>query len=146
MTDVQIPSPIVATRVAEADRLRFLPTYFGPSMLRMLRGEALVFGWMGRLCAAYHGGFWHFYTLSNGGFYMAPEHDGRLRIEVDGNGFAGELSADAAGIVATLFALNQLCAELAGTADADVMIDRYHHLAAFASEHAEAATIYRAID
>ena len=47
MTDVQIPSPIVATRVAEADRLRFLPTYFGPSMLRMLRGEALVFGWMG---------------------------------------------------------------------------------------------------
>ena len=42
MTDVQIPSPIVATRVAEADRLRFLPTYFGPSMLRMLRGEALV--------------------------------------------------------------------------------------------------------
>ncbi|WP_241199367.1 antirestriction protein [Ectopseudomonas oleovorans] len=70
MTDVQIPSPIVATRVAEADRLRFLPTYFGPSMLRMLRGEALVFGWMGRLCAAYHGGFWHFYTLSNGGFYM----------------------------------------------------------------------------
>lgn len=146
MTDVQIPSPIVATRVAEADRLRFLPTYFGPSMLRMLRGEALVFGWMGRLCAAYHGGFWHFYTLSNGGFYMAPEHNGRLRIEVDGNGFAGELSADAAGIVATLFALNQLCAELAGTADADALIDRYHHLAAFASEHAEAAAIYRAID
>lgn len=76
----------------------------------------------------------------------APEHDGRLRIEVDGNGFAGELSADAAGIVATLFALNQLCAELAGTADADALIDRYHHLAAFASEHAEAAAIYRAID
>lgn len=146
MTDVQIPSPIVATRVPEADRLRFLPTYFGPSMLRMLRGEALVFGWMDRLCPAYQGGFWHFYTLSNGGFYMAPEQDGLMQIEVDGNGFAGELSADAAGIIATMFALNQLCAELAGTADADALIDRYHHLGAFASEHAEAAMIYRAID
>lgn len=146
MTDIQTPSPIIATRVSEADRLRFLPTYFGPSMLRMLRGETLVFDWMGRLCPVYQGGFWHFYTLSNGGFYMAPERSGLMQIEVDGNGFAGELSADAAGIIVTMFALNQLCAELAGTADADALIDRYHHLAAFAAEHAESALIYRAID
>jgi hypothetical protein len=36
---------------------------------------------------------------------MAPKPDKRLRVEVDGNGFSGEMSADAAGIVATLFAL-----------------------------------------
>jgi hypothetical protein len=45
--------------------------------------------------------------LSDGGFYMAPDLADRLE-EVDGNGFRGELSADAAGIVATPFALGQL--------------------------------------
>ncbi|WP_434060542.1 antirestriction protein [[Acidovorax] ebreus] len=77
---------------------------------------------------------------------MAPNLAHRLEIEVDGNGFRGELSADAAGIVATLFTLGQLAAETAGTDAADALIDRYHSLAAFAGSHPEAAAIYRAID
>ena len=46
----------------------------------------------------------------------SPDLADRLEIEVDGNGFRGELSADAAGIVATLFALGQLAAEAADPA------------------------------
>lgn len=49
-----------------------------------------------RLSEDYNGGFWNFYTLTNGGFYMAPAGDKRMRLEVDGNGFSGEMSADAA--------------------------------------------------
>ena len=64
----------------------------------MMRGEALVFGWLDALSEDYNGGFWNFYTLTNGGFYMAPAGDKRMRLEVDGNGFSGEMSADAAGI------------------------------------------------
>jgi hypothetical protein len=71
-------------------------------------------------------------------FYMAPDLADRLEIEVDGNGFRGELSADAAGIVATLFALGQLAAEAADTDAGDALIDRYHFLRGFAASHAEA--------
>lgn len=121
-----------------------MPTYFGPRL--MMRGEALVYAWLRRLCERYNGAYWHYYTLSDGGFYLAPDLAERLEIEVDGNGFRGELSADAAGIVATLFALGQLAAEIAGTDAADALIDRYHFLRGFAAGHPEAAAIYRAID
>lgn len=136
--------PVTASLVPEAQRLDFLPTYFGPRLT--MRGEALVYAWLRRLCERYNGAYWHYYTLSDGGFYMAPDLAERLVIEVDGNDFRGELSADAAGIVATLFALCQLAAEAAGTDAADNLIDRYHCLRAFAAGHPEAAAIFRAID
>lgn len=145
MTDVQSPSPspITASLVQEESRLAFLPTNFG--LRSMMRGEALVYRWMGTLCSAYSGGYWHYYTLSNGGFYLAPRSDDRFRLQVD-NGFRGELSADAAGIVATLYALNQLAWELEGTANCEAIVERYYHLGAFARAHAEADGIFQAID
>jgi hypothetical protein len=56
------------------------------------------------------------------------------------------LSAAAAGIVATRFALGQLAAEIAGTDAADALIDRHHSLRGFPAGHPEAAAIFRAID
>jgi hypothetical protein len=103
MNDNQQQQPVTASLVADNHRLTFLPSYFGPRL--MMRGEALVYAWLRRLSEDYDGGYWNYYTLTNGGFYMAPKPDKRLRVEVDGNGFSGEMSADAAGIVATLFAL-----------------------------------------
>jgi hypothetical protein len=69
-----------------------------------------------------------------------------MRLQVDGNGFDGDVSADAAGIVVTLFALCQLAEEVAGTHDADAFSEHYHRLRAFADSHAEAGAIFRAID
>ena len=106
----------------------------------------MVYAWLRRLSKDYDGAYWHYYTLTNGGFYMAPRLTERLRLEVSGNGFEGEMSADAAGIVATLFALGQLAAEIQGTDAADALIDRYHFLREFVDEHAEAGPIFRAID
>ena len=63
--------PVTASLVAEAQRLDFLPTYFGPRL--MMRGEALVYAWLRRLCERYNGAYWHYYTLSDGGFYLAPD-------------------------------------------------------------------------
>lgn len=93
----------------------------------MMRGEALVFGWLDALVEGYNGGYWNFYTLTNGGFYMAPANYDRMRLEAVGNGFGGEMSADAAGIVATL-ALRQLAAEAEDTDAGDVLTDRYYFL------------------
>jgi len=143
MTQAQELAPVAASLVAEGGRLSFLPAMFGRYFMR---GEALVYGWLSRLSEDYNGGFWNYYTLTNGGFYMAPATDKALRLVVAGNWFEGELSADAAGIVATLFALGQIAAEIQGTAEADALIDRYYFLRDFAAEHAEAGLIFRAID
>jgi hypothetical protein len=140
----QSQSPVVANLVAEGDRLSFLPTFFGSRL--MLRGEALVFGWLDHLSEDYNGGYWHFYTLTNGGFYLAPAMDERLQLSVAGNGFEGDLSADAAGIVATLFALGQLAAEVQDTDEGAALIDHYYWLRSFALDHAEARSIFQAID
>lgn len=82
------------------------------------------------------------YTLSNGGFYMAPDLKNPVLLAVDGNGFEGEMSPDAAGIVASLFALCSLAAQT----EEDQHIELYHALRAYALEHAEARLILAAID
>ena len=50
--------PVTASLVAEAQRLDFLPAYFGPRL--MMRGEALVYAWLRRLCERYSGAYWHY--------------------------------------------------------------------------------------
>src|SRR3546814_6505276 len=64
-----------------------------------------------KLSADFTGAYWHFYTLSNGGFYMAPGDQPQYRLEWDGNGFSGDVSADAAGLIATLSIGRASCRE-----------------------------------
>lgn len=135
-TDVAVVS---ATLVSENLRPQFLPKHLGSLMLK---GEFLVYGWLERLSKDYGGGLWHFYELSNGGFYLAPCDNKRFKVEVLGNYFSGEMSADAAGIVASLFAQ----CDLANRYSDDNLIDQYHWLRDFAIEHAEANLIMSAID
>ena len=145
-SDVADGALIECNLVADADRLQFLPAAFGPRAMAMLRGEGLVYDWMGRLCPQYEGGYWSFFWLTNGGFYMALAAHDRFRLISPGNGFEGELSADGAGIVATLFALCQLAAENEDNDFGELMAKRYHQLREFVGQHPEAALIYRAID
>lgn len=72
-----------------------------------LRFGAYVYAVTSRLAAEYHGGYWQFYTLSNGGFYMAPHADRLFRVSCD-NGYEGNLSVDALGIAACLYVYSQL--------------------------------------
>lgn len=115
------------------------PAFFGR---HYVVGESLVYDWAGRLCTAYRGGFWHFFTLSNGGFYMAPAALDRVAVRWHMNGYNDMMGADAFGIVATLYALSHLAEK---TRD-DTVIDRYHQLREFAAQHVEATNILRAID
>ena len=93
-----------ATRVPVNRRMQFLPRFLGHDMRA---GEALVYDWMQALAPDYGGGYWEFYELSNGGFYMAPELGCEtIRIRCPGNFYDATMSPDAAGIVATLYALN----------------------------------------
>ena len=139
-SSMQAPHCITAQLVEESARMDFLPTVFGPRL--MMLGEGQVYAWMRKLSDDYKGGFWNFYNLSNGGFYMAPAGLKTLHVVCEGNFFAGDLSADAAGIVATLFAL---CYISNSTSD-DSIIERYHLLIEYAGQHEEASKIFRAID
>jgi len=131
---------IEVSQVPDSQRTCFLPKHFGTRF--MLRGEALVYAWMDRLSDDYRGGFWNFLALSNGGFFLAPARSTPMRVTSE-NGFDGMMSAEAAGIVATLYALCQL----ANQTCEDDLIEKYHALRDFAlSQHAEAACIAQAID
>ena len=59
--------------VPEARRMSVTGKYFGLHF--PLQIEPMVYGITERMATDYKGGYWDFYTLSNGGFYMAPCSD-----------------------------------------------------------------------
>ena len=130
---------IISSRVSDdQERLRVLPRHFGPHMLIF---EDSVYVFMRHLSVEYRGGFWQFFELSNGGFYMAPEVE-PLHLRIDANGYDGRVSADAAGITACLYALSHLSFGI----DDECITRHYYRLRDFAAEHAEAIEIFAAID
>lgn len=137
---------IVRTTVAEDDRMNFLPAKTGPGLSIMF--EASIYATLAGLTnGQYQGALWEFYNLDNGGWYMAPLLDGSLSLTVETNGYSGMMSDDAAGIVATLFAMNGALhhAPLA-VKEARYLTNAYYALKDYACEHAEAAEILGAID
>ena len=130
---------VVASIVPEGRRMEFLPSMFG--VTAMLKVETAVFAWMERLCPAYAGGYWNFVELSNGGAYMVPSSAEFFNVCVEGNGFEGRVSADAAGVIATAFALNGLIWQ-----GHDKLSEKYEQLLAYISHHPDQIAIRRALD
>ncbi|WNL48535.1 antirestriction protein (plasmid) [Dyella sp. BiH032] len=132
---------ITATLVeGEKKRLEMLPKYFG--MRYMLRAEGLVYGWMGKLCPNYRGAYWNYFELSNGGFFMAPSGIDTYDLVCQGAQCTVHVGGTAAGIIATLYMLNQL----ANTTRQDSFCQLYRYLLEYAREHAEWKQIRTAID
>lgn len=135
-------SPVItARRVPGAARLRFWPQHFDriPQWLLL---EAYVFSMMKRLCRTYSGGSWDFYTLSNGGAYIAPASDERWCLDNSLNGHCEHLTADAAGIAVCLLAYSHHACRT----ECDAMTAHYYHLRDFALDHPECRAILRITD
>ena len=132
---------IYAERLNDAQRLNVTANLFGVHFPFKL--EPTIYGMADRLAPAYEGGYWHFYSLSNGGFYMAPATHTFFGIRCD-NGFEGKVSADAFGITACLYAYSNLAFDQGPFAQ--VCAEHYHLLREFMMEHAEARAILRATD
>ena len=130
---------IRAAMVLDNSRLEFLHLHFGERA--MIKFETSVYDWMGNLCAEYHGGYWHYIELSNGGAFMMPSGVEEFEIKVDGNGFHRKVNAEVAGIIATAFALNGMLWQ-----GYDSLTAKYEQLLAFIAFHPESATIRRALD
>lgn len=108
------------------------------------RLEPYIFELTRNIAPSHQGGYWQFYSLSNGGFYIAPHTENEYEI-ICVNGFEGQLSADALGIASSLYAYSHLsfCQH---KEFAEMCSKQYHLLRSFMLEHQEVKVILRAID
>ena len=127
--------------VPEDRRTAIAERYFGIHF--PLKLEPVIFGITDRIARDYTGGYWDFYTLSNGGFYIAPASDEHFEIACL-NQYKGTLSADALGITACLYAYSNLSFE--NGRFARVCSCHYHRLREYMFEHPEVKEILQATD
>ena len=140
--EVTEPFILTTTVVPDEERLRFWPQHFG-SIPQWITLEPCIFACMDRLCADYSGGVWAFYTLSNGGAFMAPEEsDGPWSLFNILNGNGAEMSAEAAGIAACLMAYSHHACRT----ECDAMTEHYYRLRDYALNHPERNAIMHIID
>lgn len=130
--------PIVSTRVPEELRAKVLESHFGCHSALLVQNE--VFIELRRLCAEYQSAYWHYYELSNGAIYMAPQLDSP-RIRTYNGHFDERLTADAAGILCCLCAYGSM---FLGE-ESELLADHYHLLRDYAVQHRESLKILRAI-
>jgi hypothetical protein len=133
---------ITRQQVPEQQRLQITSDLFGLDF--PLHLEPLVYVLADHLASEYQGGYWEFYALSNGGFYMAPQSDTLFQVSCE-NGFEGELSAEALGITVCLYAYSQLSFSRHDRL-AKTCARQYHWLRDYMLEHSEAGAILAAID
>lgn len=127
--------------VAGADRASTLSKHLG---MLAVRGAAQFSYFLQHFTHGKQGADWELLELSNGAFYLRPTANAEtVKLDVPISGFHGEVSLDAAGIVATLHMLNWL-ANVA--ADNDSVIDQYFALRKYALSLPEEPKIRAAID
>ena len=132
---------IAKTRIPGDQRYDHVDRIFGIHF--PLRLEPVIFTFADRLSKDYTGGYWNFYALSNGGFFMAPESDALFTVYAD-NGFQVKMSAEAFGITACLYAYSNLSfgdGELA-----EECAKQFHLLREYMLDHPEVGAILAAID
>lgn len=135
---------IVCTPVPDEQRIVFWPQHFG-NIPQWITLEPHIFAWMERFCEGYPGGIWQFYTLSNGGAFMAPEtddYDEKWMLFNNMNGNSAEMSADAAGVTVCLIAYSHHACRT----ECNAMTEHYYRLRDYALVHADCHAIMRIID
>jgi hypothetical protein len=132
---------VARTLVPEDRRTAVVEQLFGIHF--PLRLEPVIYGITERMAEDYSGGYWDFFQLSNGGFYMAPSTDRIFHVTCY-NYFEGDLSGDALGITACLYAYSHL--SFSNGRFARVCACHFHRLREYMFEHPEVREILGAID
>lgn len=133
---------VTRKQVADDHRIEHTAAIFG---IRFpLNLEPLVYTFAERLSSDYDGGYWVYYTLSNGGFYMAPDSEQAFHVICD-NGYEGMLPADALGITVCLYAYSHLSFSK-DQEFAEVCAQQYHWLRDYMLDLPESSAILGATD
>lgn len=136
-----------AVQIPDDTRLGTLPDVFRGTVNGLIFEQA-AFNCAGRLMPAYKGGYWDFLRLPADGFYMCLAPERTYRVVCPGNGYAGELSGDAAGIVVCLYVYSNLSFEASGPFR-ERLAELYHALRDYISaedSHPELSAILSATD
>lgn len=137
-TSIEFENNNPATLVPTKARSNALYKHFGTACIQF---ESMVYRMLDQIAESYNGGYFEFYEIGEGGFYMSLRSDEMFDVTVPfGNGFSNTLSAEATSIVACLFTY----CYMAETDDR--CVNHYHSLRNFAANHKEAALILGAID
>ena len=133
---------VTSALVSEDRRLAITADLFGTWF--PTRIEPVVYTFSEPLTEDYNGGYWEFYQLSNGGFYMAPSGN-RIFHVICENQYEGNFTADALGITVCLYTYSNL--SFSGPdAFADICFDHYHWLRKYMMDHLEVDAILGATD
>lgn len=166
IVDTEQTDGTLVTRTEITDPRRRLA--FIPQLFLTPQGEQMAINFMHQHCESYDGGYWNYYDVPRGisgqieGWtnicttrpvgYLAPP-EGTYRLKIPGNYFNAEMSADAAGLITTLFVLNQLSWMTSEMGDkyaqaCQMLVDRQDALKDYISiiKHPESHLIFRAID
>lgn len=130
---------ITAESIPESERMQALPFYFKNHMLAV---EKQIYSCMHQFCQGHNGGFWDFYRLDNGGFYMACHSKARYFLSSPMNEYQKIVDADTAGMIVCLYAYNFLCCKT----ESDILIEQYYKLLDYVHFHPHAQEIFKAID
>lgn len=137
---------ITRRTIAENKRLAFLPSKLPTSFLDF---ENAVYSIARSHAEEYTGGYWQFYELSNGGFYMGLEGAEPIAIDIASNGFSSTEDADTYSIIICLFAFSELSALYydRGNPEYEQLATYYHVLRDYVARcHQHANSIFAAID
>lgn len=133
---------ITREQLAEDLRMEHVNNLFGVNFPMIF--EPMLYSITERMSHDYRGGYWEFYELSNGGFYMAPAVIDSFNVNSQ-NGYNGKMSADALGITVCLYAYSHLSfSKIDGFADECAR--QFHLLREYMFDHAEVHEILAAID
>jgi hypothetical protein len=142
-----------AHQVPEAHRIGVLPSVFGRHCTKI---EGAIFDMAGALLPEYGGGYWEFFRVDGGAFFMAPAsrssevfagRPGEGVLVMVENGFADRMSAEAAGIVVCLMTYSAESFTAADGSDYQTAVaTQFHLLRDFAASHPEERAIFAAID
>lgn len=103
---------------------------------------------MNRFCDKYKAGYWSYFKVGRNSGFMCPDTDEFYHFDMP-NYFSGNVSAEAAGIIVTIFVL-QACFDAAFENEDSDLCDHYREamdtLKDYAATTDESQSIFRAID
>lgn len=135
---------ITKKKITESKRLAFLPKHVG-HLCAIFQDR--IFATAEAHCKEYDGGYWEFWELSNGGFYLSWDEDKKLlNVANPLNYFEGKMSVDAFSLGVNLMALNHLSWAHKGKSECRSLVDKFYLLKDYALEHPESGEILRFID
>lgn len=120
---------------------------FWPDDFKGIKGwqtfEVVIFTTMGQFCEEYHGGYWEYCTLSNGGAFIYPDlNREKLTLFNPHNGNEAEVSCEAAGIAVCLMMYSLWSFRV----ESERLVEHFYQLRDYAIQHSERSAIFHLID